>query len=97
MMAPPHCGHRSAERYKSIIDACVPGKNNSYHEDHPDQHYLFARVAYRREFAQMFQDECAFFSCDNMNKLKVGPLAVSRYHQISRIFPVDDKASIPRS
>ncbi len=46
----------------------------------------FARVAYRREFAQMFQSECAVFSCDDMNKIKVGPLAVSRYHQISKIF-----------
>ena len=91
LMATPHRGHRSAERYKSFIDARVPGKDNSYREDHPDQHYLFARVAYRREFAQMFQNECAVFLCDDMNKLKVGPLAVSRYHQISRIFPVDDK------
>ena len=95
MMAPPHRGHHSAERYKSIIDARVPGKDNSYREDHPDQHYLFARVAYRHEFARMFQDECAVFSCDDMNKLKVGPLAVSRYHQISRIFPVDDKPQYP--
>ena len=36
-MAPPHRGHRSAERYKSFIDARVPGKDNSYREDHPDQ------------------------------------------------------------
>ena len=30
-----------------------------------------------------------------MNKLKVGPPAVSRYHQISRFFPSDDKSNVP--
>ena len=85
LMSPPHRGHRSAERYKAIINACVPGKDNSYQEARADQHYmyLFARVAYHREIAQMFSSECAIFSCDDMNKIKVGPLAVSRYHQIS--------------
>ena len=57
-MTPPFTS-QAAEQYKSIIDACVPGKDNSYCEDYPDQH--FARVAYRREFAQMFQEEYAVF------------------------------------
>jgi len=39
-------------------------------------------VAYRKELAAMFPDEFAMFSCDDMNKIKVGPLAVSRYHQV---------------
>ena len=30
-----------------------------------------------------------------MNKLKVGPLAVSRYHQISRFFPTEDTPNVP--
>ena len=30
----------------------------------------------------MFSDECVVFSCNNMNEIKVGSLAVSRYHQI---------------
>ena len=30
------------------------------------------------------------FSCDDMNKIKVGPLAVRRYHQIERFFPAED-------
>ena len=86
LLSPPHRGHRSAERYKAIINARVPGKDNSYREAHPDQHYVFARVAYRREFAQMFCSECAIFSCDDMNKIKV-----SRYHQISKFFPSNDQ------
>ena len=95
LMALPHKGHRSSERYKSLVDARVPGKLNSYREDHPDQHYLFARVQYRQESAQMFSDEVCVFSCDDMNKLKVGPPAVSHYHQISRFFPVEDEPNVP--
>lgn len=30
-----------------------------------------------------------------MNKIKVGALAVSRYHQIQRFFPVDDAPNVP--
>ena len=30
-----------------------------------------------------------------MNKVKVGALAVSRYHQIERFFPVDDSPNVP--
>ena len=29
-----------------------------------------------------------------MNKIKVGALAVSRYHQIQRFFPVDDAPNV---
>ena len=43
----------------------------------------------------MFDNECAIFSCDDMNRIKVGALAVSRYHQIQRFFPVDDAPNIP--
>ena len=57
-----------------------------YREGNADQHYLFTQVAYRKEFSIMFEKECALFSCDDMNKIKVGALAVSRYHQIQRFF-----------
>jgi hypothetical protein len=33
----------------------------------------------------------SFISCDDMNKLHVGTLAVSRYHQLNRFFPSEDK------
>ena len=39
----------------------------------------------------MFLEECAVFSCDNMNKIKVGSLAVSRYHQIERLYDSSDQ------
>ena len=34
-------------------------------------------------------------SCNDMNKLNVGTLAVSRYHQLSRFFPLDDAPDYP--
>ena len=43
----------------------------------------------------MFSSECAIFSCDDMNKIKVGALAVSRYHQIERLYPTDDAPNVP--
>ena len=95
LMEPPRKGTIAAARYKSLIKARVPGKKNAHREDNIDQHYLFARVAYRREFAQKFLNFCAIFSCDDMNKVKVGALAVRRYHQIERFFPVDDCPNVP--
>ena len=95
LMNPPRRKTIAAERYKGLIAARVPGKKNCYREDSPDQHYLFARVAYRRELAARFPDEFAMFSCDDMNKIKVGPLAVSRYHQVERFFPTEDTPNYP--
>ena len=95
LMQPPRHGTRASLRYKGQVAARVPGKRNQYREFHTDQHYLFAQVAYRREFSVMFENECALFSCDDMNKIKVGALAVSRYHQIQRFFPVDDVPNVP--
>ena len=46
LMDPPRRGTNSSRRYKGFVKAHVPGKQNSYREDHPDQHYLFACLAY---------------------------------------------------
>ena len=95
LFEPPHKGNIASRRYKGLVAAKVPGKRNQYREDHEDQHYLFAQVAYRREFSAMFDKECAIFSADDVNKIKVGALAVSRYHQINRYFPMDDSPNVP--
>ena len=95
LMEPPRRGTVAGKRYQGLVKARVPGKRNAYREDHPDQHYLFARVAYRREFSEMFSSECAIFSCDDMNKVKIGALAVSRYHQIERLHPTEDAPNVP--
>ena len=60
-----------------------------------DSHCLLARVAYQREFATHFKDECMILSCDDMNKVNVGTLAVSRYHQLEKFFPKDDQPHYP--
>lgn len=78
-------------RYKGVVKARVPAKRNDFREHHVDSHYLFTRVAYRREFARHFKDECLILSFDHTNKLKVGTLAVSRYQQVTKFFPNDDQ------
>ena len=90
LMQPPRRGTIASSQYKGLVAARVPGKRNQYREYHKDQHYLFEQVAYCREFTVCFDSECAIFSCDDMNMVKVGALAVSRYHQIQRFFPTDD-------
>ena len=65
------------------------------HSYHKAGHYCFAQVGYVSEFCAMFSDECQQVSCDDMNKLNVGTLAVSRYHQLSRFFPVGDATNYP--
>ena len=95
LMESPRRGTVASTRYKALIAARVPEKRNQYREDHQDQHYLFTRVAYMREFSAMFSEECAIFSADDMNKIKVGALAVSRYHQIQRYFPTEDTPNVP--
>ena len=40
-----------------------------------------------------YSDECCILSCDDMNKVNVGTLAVSRYHQIGKFFSISDTPS----
>ena len=44
----------------------------------------------RREFAEYFKEETAIVSTDNMNKIRYGAPAVSRYHQIRKIYMEND-------
>lgn len=95
LMAPPRKNSSRFPRYKMVVDAKVPGKRNQYREDRANQHFLFARVAYREEFVSKFKDECFFYSCDDMNKIKMGPAtAVSRYHQQFRFFMIDNSPNV---
>ena len=49
----------------------------------------------RREFAELFKDDISIFSMDDMNKIKVGPPAVSRYHQLRRLYSSSDMPNMP--
>ena len=52
-------------------------------------------MKYREEFVAKFSDEGQFYSCDDMNKLRMGPAtAVSRYHQIFRFFSTNDTPNV---
>ena len=44
----------------------------------------------RREFAEYFKEETTIVSTDNMNKIRYGASAVSRYHQIRKIYMEND-------
>ena len=78
----PHQGRLASQRYMGYINARVGMKANSYQEFHQDAHYLFARNKQRREFTELFKDDISIFSMGDMNKIKVGPPAASRYHQL---------------
>ena len=80
----------AAGRYKALINARVGTKQYSYREFHADAHYLFTRNKMRRELETLLSDKISVVSANDMAKVKVGAPAVSRYHQINRIFPEKD-------
>ena len=87
LFQPPRKNLTRYEWYKTLTDAKFPRKRNQYREGSVNQHFLFASVSYREEFASKFVDEYALFSCDGMNKIKMGlSPAMSRYHQQHRLF-----------
>ena len=56
-----------------------------------DAHYLFSRCKMHRELASLFSDFIGTLSMDDKAKIKVGPPAFSRYHQLKIIFSTDDQ------
>ena len=60
-----------------------------------DAHYLFVRNKFRREFVSMFPRSASILSTDDMAKIKVGLPAVSRYHQVRKMFMKDDNMNLP--
>ena len=95
MFEAPNKGRTTKERYKGYVSDRVGTKFNSYREPHNDAHYLFARNKMRRELASLFQDDILIVSVDVMAKIKVGAPAVSRYHQVKRIFSCDNNPNLP--
>ena len=85
----------AAARYNGHIVARVGTKFNSYRESHIDAHHLFARKKFCREFISMFPCSVSILSTDDMAKIKVGPPAVSQYHQVRKMFMKDDNMNLP--
>ncbi|KAJ8029124.1 hypothetical protein HOLleu_28451 [Holothuria leucospilota] len=90
LTVPPNRRQSSAKRYSRSVEAKVPAKKNCVRKQNTDSHYLASRVKYRVEFAMQNEQFFSVMSCDTMNKINVGTLAVSRYHQHQRLFPLDD-------
>ena len=90
----PNKGNVASRRYKAFVDGRIGVKNNSYRKFHPDSHYLFARNKQCREFCTLFDSHSCILSMDDMAKIKVGAPAVSRYHQLRRMFSSSDMPNL---
>ena len=96
LMVAPRAKTINIKTYKSLLKARVPKKDNSgTFNEHPDRHLCASQVKGAVEFGVKFQDETLFLSSDNMNKVNVGVLAVSRYHQLQHFFPDNDLPVYP--
>jgi hypothetical protein len=94
MVAPKrHTLH--GRKFEGLIKGRVGVKQNNVRKLHEDHHFLFSQVRTARECAEYFRDFFFVLSCDGMNKVNVGVLAVSRYHQIRTFFPLDDAPNYP--
>ena len=92
LMVPTNRRCKSATRYTSDVNARVPKKSNCGRLNNENAQYYSARVKYALEFGAKFKESCV---ADNMNKVKVGVLAVSRYHQINKYYSVQDVPDYP--
>ena len=96
LLPPPRQKSHNAAPYHSIVQARVPGKRNeeASHE-HQHVHHCAAQVNLCMEFAAEQYDEIMSFSCDDMNKINIGAMAVSPCHQICRFFVARGEPNYP--
>ena len=90
----PDKGHIASQKYKALIDARIGVKKINYREYHQDSHYLFAQNKQRRKFCTLLSPGDCILSMDDMAKVKVGAPAVSRYHQVKRLFDSTDMPNL---
>lgn len=84
----PHKTRNNSIRYKVVRYIGV--KSNQFTEYHPDARDLFARNKQIWELAELFSEMTNLFSVDGIAKVKVGVPAVSRYHQLLRLYATND-------
>lgn len=75
-MAPPNKNFNTSKLYTSEIDAKIPSKANTVRKEDDNQHYYAARVKYALEYSSKFHDSTTVYSCDCMNKVKIGTMAI---------------------
>ena len=90
----PDRGNIASQKYKALIDARIGVKKINYREYHQDSHYLFAQNKQRRRFCTLLGPDYCILSMDDMAKVKVGAPAVSRYHQVRRLFDSTDMPNL---
>ncbi|VDI30459.1 Hypothetical predicted protein [Mytilus galloprovincialis] len=96
MLAPPDKRLKSSSTvYKQEIDAKLCSKQNNIRKEDANSHFYSTRVKYSMEFASKYSNDCVLLSCDNKNKIHIGTLAVSRYHQLRRFYPSGDRPDFP--
>jgi hypothetical protein len=84
LMMPPNTSAHAASYYKKLIDAKPPPLSNNFRNSSGDAHYANADILMTAEYFALHGQLA--LCLDNMNKIKVGALAVSRFHRISRLF-----------
>ena len=90
----PNRGNIASQKYKALIDVRIGVKKNNYREYHQDSHYLFTQNKQGREFCTLLGSDACILSMDDMTKIKVGTPAVSRYHQVRRLFASTDMLNL---
>ncbi|XP_077867443.1 uncharacterized protein LOC144356671 [Saccoglossus kowalevskii] len=90
-MVAPNKRFKASALYTADIDAKIPKTStNNQRKLDENSHFYFTQVKYCMELASKYAESCVAISCDNMNKVKIGVPAVSRYHQQTRYFPRRD-------
>ena len=95
LMLPPRQCTINSTRYHGVVEARVASKKNDSAISHVNVQHCAAQVNLCMEYASQFSHEIAAFSCDDMNKIHIGAIAVSRYHQIRRFFAAGDEPHYP--
>ena len=75
--------------YKGIINATIAKEDNTGRAHKGDSHFVLSYLRLRRELVECFREETTIVSTNNMNKIRYGAPAVSRYHQIHKIYMND--------
>ncbi|PIK35465.1 hypothetical protein BSL78_27713 [Apostichopus japonicus] len=95
LFTPRHSYLSTAAKYAQTVGAKVASKANNVRTESDKNHFFAARLKYRMEFMTQFHQNYVAVSFDTMNKIHIGTLAVSRYHQLQKVFPVRDMPNYP--
>ena len=83
LLTPKRTGTNASKRFKCLINACVPPKNNSGEKrEHPHFHFMSAQINIVNEMGTLCQNGTPRMSVDNKNKVDVSTTAASRRCQI---------------